>query len=39
MITHASPSVDQTVIVEKDTQQLLLLPSVSATSDGSSAGK
>lgn len=39
MITRASPSVDQTSLAEKDTEQLLLPPSVSATSDGSSAGK
>lgn len=37
MITRASPSVDQTSLAEKDTEQLLLPPSVSATSDGSSA--
>jgi len=34
-VTQASPSVDQALLVEKDSTQLLLPSSVSATSDGS----
>ncbi len=34
-VTQASPSNNQLVVVEKDPTQLLLPPSVSATSDGS----
>jgi len=35
-VTQASPSNNQPVVVEKDPTQLLLPPSVSATSDGGS---
>jgi hypothetical protein len=34
-VTQASPSSDQAILVEKDPTQLLLPPSVSATSDSS----
>ncbi|UJR27803.1 hypothetical protein I4U23_009072 [Adineta vaga] len=33
-VTHASPSIDPPIIAEKDAEQLLLLSTVSATSDG-----
>ncbi len=38
-VTQASPSSDQAISVEKDPTQLLLPPSTSATSDGSTASK
>jgi hypothetical protein len=34
-VTQASPSIDQALSIEKDSTQLLLPPSVSGTSDGS----
>jgi hypothetical protein len=34
-VTQASPSIDQALLLEKDSTQLLIPPSVSTTSDGS----